>query len=71
LHFSLKEALYKALDPLVGRHVGFQEASLTLLPDGSAEIALALSRDDGAFSAAGFWTQVEDHFLTTARVQRT
>jgi len=71
LHFSLKEALYKALDPLVGRHVGFQEASLTPLPDGSVEIALALSRDDGSFSAAGFWTQIEDHFLTTARVQRT
>jgi hypothetical protein len=51
--------------------VGFQEASLTPLPDGSVEIALALSRDDGSFSAAGFWTQVEDHFLTTARVQRT
>jgi 4'-phosphopantetheinyl transferase EntD len=71
LHFSLKEALYKAIDPLVGRHVGFHEASLTTLSDGSAQIALALSKNDGSFSAAGFWTEVEDHFLTTARVQRT
>ncbi len=71
LHFSLKEALYKAIDPLVGRHVGFHEASLTTLSDGSAQIALALSKNDGSFSAAGFWTEVEAHFLTTARVQRT
>ena len=36
LHFSLKEALYKAIDPLLGRHVGFHEASLTTRSDGSA-----------------------------------
>jgi 4'-phosphopantetheinyl transferase EntD len=70
LHFSLKEALYKAIDPMVGRHVGFHEASLTLLPDGSASVALALSENDGAFAATAFWTEVEAHFLTTARVQR-
>jgi 4'-phosphopantetheinyl transferase EntD len=70
LHFSLKEALYKAIDPLVGRHVAFHEASLTTLPDGSASIVLALSEHDGSFAATAFWTEVEDHFLTTARVQR-
>ena len=70
LHFSLKEALYKAIDPLVGRHVAFHEASMTPLPDGSASIALALSGEDGSFSAVGSWTEVEDHFLTTARVER-
>ena len=70
LHFSLKEALYKAIDPLVGRHVAFHEASMTPLPDGSASIALALSEDSGSFSASGSWTEVEDHFLTTARVRR-
>jgi enterobactin synthetase component D len=70
LHFSLKEALYKAIDPLVGRHVAFHEASITPLPDGSASIALALSENDGSFATTAFWTEVEDHFLTTARVQR-
>ena len=67
---SLKEALYKAIDPLVGRHVAFHEASITPLPDGSASIALALSENDGSFATTAFWTEVEDHFLTTARVQR-
>ncbi|MGB8298177.1 MAG: 4'-phosphopantetheinyl transferase superfamily protein [Polyangia bacterium] len=71
LHFSLKEALYKAIDPLVSRHVAFHEASMTPLPDGSASIALALSEGDGSFAATAFWTEIEDHFLTTARVQRT
>jgi 4'-phosphopantetheinyl transferase EntD len=70
LHFSLKEALYKAIDPMVGRHVGFHEASLTLLPDGSASVALALSEHDGSFAVTAFWTEIEAHFLTTARVQR-
>jgi 4'-phosphopantetheinyl transferase EntD len=70
LHFSLKEALYKAIDPLVNRHVGFHEASMTARPDGCVEITLALSKDDGAFLVAGTWTEVEDHFLTTVRVQR-
>jgi enterobactin synthetase component D len=71
LHFSLKEALYKAIDPLVVRHVAFHEASMTPLPDGSASIALALSENDGSFAATAFWTEIEDHFLTTARVRRT
>jgi len=70
LHFSLKEALYKAIDPLVGRHVAFHEASITPLPDGSASIALACPRTTGPSPSTAFWTEVEDHFLTTARVQR-
>ena len=71
LHFSLKEALYKAIDPLVGRHVAFHEASMSPLPDGSASVVLALSENDGCFAVTAFWTEVEDHFLTTARVLRT
>jgi len=71
LHFSLKEALYKALAPFLNRHVGFHEASLIARPDGSVQITLGLSKDDGSFLVAGTWTEVEDHFLSTARVQRT
>jgi len=70
LHFSLKEALYKAIDPLVRRHVAFHEASLTPLPDGTALVALALSPPGGPFSVACSWTEIEEHFLTTARVRR-
>jgi 4'-phosphopantetheinyl transferase EntD len=70
LHFSLKESLYKAINPLVTRHVAFHEASMTPLPDGTAQVRLLLSQDQGAFAAECTWTEVEDHFLTTAKVRR-
>lgn len=70
LHFSLKESLYKAINPLVCRHVTFHEASLTPLPDGTARVVLALADNQGAFSAECTWTEVANHFLTTARVRR-
>jgi enterobactin synthetase component D len=70
LHFSLKEALYKAIDPLVSRHVAFHEASMTPSPDGTVQIALALAPDEGRFCAAASWTEIEEHFLTTAQVRR-
>jgi enterobactin synthetase component D len=70
LHFSLKEALYKAINPLVTRHVAFHEASLTPLPDGTARVALTLAQDQGTFAAACTWAEIHDHFLTTAKVRR-
>jgi enterobactin synthetase component D len=70
LHFSLKEALYKAISPLVTRHVAFHEASMTPLPDGSARVALSLAKNQGTFSAACTWTEIQEHFLTTARVRK-
>jgi hypothetical protein len=33
-------------------------------------VALALSEHDGSFAVTAFWTEIEAHFLTTARVQR-
>lgn len=70
LHFSLKESLYKAINPLVTRHVSFHEASMTPLPDGTAQVSLHLAQDQGAFFAEGTWTEIQNHFLTTARVRR-
>lgn len=70
LLFSLKEALYKAINPLVTRHVAFHEASLTPLPDGTARVALTLAHDQGTFAAECTWAEVHGHFLTTAKVRR-
>jgi len=70
LHFSLKESLYKAINPLVTRHVAFHEASMTPLSDGTARVALTLAEDQGAFSAECTWTEIQNHFLTTAKVRR-
>lgn len=38
LHFSLKEAVYKAIDPLIQRYIDYQEASIYPTSDGKAEI---------------------------------
>ena len=45
LHFSLKEAIYKALHPHLQRYVGFDEASLELDVDGEARATLHLKED--------------------------
>ncbi len=36
VHFALKEAVYKAIDPLVNRYVGFTEVELDLVPASAA-----------------------------------
>ncbi len=70
LHFSLKESLYKAISPLVTRHVAFHEASMTPLPDGTARVVLNLAEGQGAFSAECTWKEIQNHFLTTAKVRQ-
>lgn len=39
VHFALKEAVYKAIDPIVGRYVGFTEVELALPETSSPEPA--------------------------------
>jgi 4'-phosphopantetheinyl transferase EntD len=69
LHFSLKECLYKALNPLIGRYVSFQEATVEPAADGSVTVALALKGGEGPFRVHGSWAEVEGHLLTTALVE--
>ncbi len=40
LRFAIKEAVYKAIDPLVGRYVAFGEVALELSDDGNATVRL-------------------------------
>ncbi len=42
LHFALKEAVYKAIDPLVHRYVQFTEVELDVAADGTAAVRLLL-----------------------------
>jgi 4'-phosphopantetheinyl transferase EntD len=48
--FAAKEAIYKALDPWVGRFVSFQEAVTARRADGRLCASLALSGGEGPFS---------------------
>jgi 4'-phosphopantetheinyl transferase EntD len=67
--FSLKEALYKGLDPFVRRHVGFLEVGVRVDVDGAALFTVP----DAGFTATGRVLVVPTMptvVLTTARVQR-
>lgn len=69
LHFSIKEAIYKAINPLIGRYVSFQEATVLPHPDGSVDVTLALTKQEGPFHAEARWSEIEGHILTTASVR--
>jgi len=73
LRFSLKEALYKAMHPLICQYVGFQEAEVQPKDDGSAEITLDLK--SGAHESFGHvhahWCRIGEFFLTTAKIELT
>jgi 4'-phosphopantetheinyl transferase EntD len=68
LHFSIKEALYKAINPLIGRYVSFQEATVIPHSDGSVAVTLTLSKQEGPFLAEARWSEIDGHLLTTAAV---
>jgi len=69
LRFSAKEAIYKALDPYLGRYIGFKEVTVHPADDGSATVILALAPGEGPFVVDVSWVTVKGHILTTARVQ--
>jgi len=60
--FSLKEALYKALDPFVRRYVGFREVQVLPKADGTARFELSLEKGEKPFVVQGDWF-VDDSLL--------
>ena len=68
LHFSVKESLYKAINPLIGRYVSFQEATVAPSCDGSIAVTLTLTKGEGPFIAEARWSEIDGHLLTTAAV---
>ncbi|HEY1695703.1 MAG TPA: 4'-phosphopantetheinyl transferase superfamily protein [Polyangiaceae bacterium] len=69
LRFSLKEAVYKALDPFVRRYVGFHEVAATPETDGRVAVRLELAKGEGPFHVDARWRRVEGLIVTTARVE--
>lgn len=70
LRFSMKEAIYKALDPYVRRYVGFHEAEVELGVDGGARVALHLSGGEGPFTVDGRYTWLPGRVLTSVRIRK-
>ncbi len=73
LRFSIKESLYKAIHPLLCRpqYVGFQEAQVQPLADGSAAVTLQLKDNLQADidRVTAHWQKLGDFFITTASIQ--
>jgi 4'-phosphopantetheinyl transferase EntD len=61
LRFSIKEAIYKAIDPYVRRYVEFTEVELELRGD-AVTVTTALP-----FAIEATWREHAGHWLTTAR----
>lgn len=72
VRFSLKEALYKALDPFVRRYVGFLEVEARPLGDGAErEVALVLpAAEQGAFRAEARLVFLDELAVSLVRVTR-
>lgn len=71
LRFSLKEAFYKAIHPLICQYVGFQEAEVTPHENGTATVRWKLKSgaDDRFESVLGHWRRVDEFFLSSASVR--
>ncbi len=69
LHFAIKEAIYKAVDPIVRRYVGFTEVDLVIDRGGGVAITLV---DPGALPVVveAAWQERDGYWLATARARR-
>jgi enterobactin synthetase component D len=69
LHFAIKEAVYKAVDPMVRRYVGFTEVELEIARDGSCSVhILDASRLPVVVEAS--WQERDGLWVATARAKR-
>jgi 4'-phosphopantetheinyl transferase EntD len=71
LHFAIKEAVYKAIDPLVRRYVGFREVEVLSFTGGAAEVRLHLPElQDAPLRIETQWT-IEQEWIRTTAVSRS
>jgi enterobactin synthetase component D len=73
LRFSLKEAIYKAIDPWVRRYVGFRELEVEIAIDGRAHVVLVDARlvaELANLEIEASWMRHRDLWLCTAKTRR-
>lgn len=78
LRFSIKESIYKAVDPFVHRYVGFHEA---VVDPGASSVVAAGVRDaaahltpspgEGPFAVEATWAELAGYVVTSARIRLT
>ena len=67
LHFSLKEALYKAIHPKQKRYVSFFEVSISPFQNGNADIQLHLEKEPLPKNTQAQYIWLENHLISTVR----
>lgn len=67
--FSIKESVYKAIDPYVHRYVGFHEAIVEPDLEGSARVTLRLEKQEGPFRVDARYRWLHGQLLTSVRIQ--
>ena len=68
--FSVKESVYKAVDPYVRRYVAFHEAEVEPDLDGVARVRLQLANGEGPFEVDARYEWLEGRLLTSVRIRR-
>jgi 4'-phosphopantetheinyl transferase EntD len=69
LRFSIKEAIYKAIDPFLRRYVGFKEVAVNLHASGTADVEMRLPATEPRLVVEARWERVGEAFLATARAE--
>jgi enterobactin synthetase component D len=69
LRFSVKEAVYKALDPYVQRYVAYHEAEVTPDLEGGAKVTLHLAHGEGPFDVDARYAWLHGRLITSVRIQ--
>ena len=69
--FSIKESIYKAVDPHVRRYVGFHEAEVEPDLGGMASVKLMLEQGEGPFEVDARYEWLHGKLLTSVRIRRT
>ncbi len=69
IRFSIKESIYKALDPFVRRYVGFLEAQVDPDLEGEARVALNLTNGEGPFDVDARYEWLYGRLLTSVRIR--
>jgi enterobactin synthetase component D len=69
VRFSVKESIYKAVDPYVRRYVAFHEAEVDLDLQGGAAVTLTLAQGEGPFRIDARYGWLAGRIVTSARIR--
>lgn len=69
LRFSLKEAVYKAIDPYLVRYVDYRECAVWPSQDGTSRVELFLERGEPRLECHASWFDLGEHVVTIARAR--